>query len=265
MIASMAVRLEGETALVTGAGRGIGRAVAQRLAEAGATVAVTSRVAADAEALAAELGPAHRGFGLDVASSADVDAAAEAVCAELGVATVLVNNAGINRIGPTEAMSDEDWAAVLEVNLTGVFRCCRAIGGRMLDAGSGSIINIASVFGTGVAAPWRAPYAASKAGVVGLTQALAMEWSGRGVRVNAILPGPVRTDLVQRFIDEGAVDEQGVVDRTPAGRFGEVRDVGDAVLLLAAPESAFITGQSLTVDGGYAQWGASQPASRRLD
>lgn len=261
----MAIRLDGDVALVTGTGKGIGEAIARRLAAAGARVACTARRLEDAQRLAAELGSEHRAYALDVADAASVEAAVAAVCADLGAPHLLVNNAGINRIGPTEALAEADWQAVVDTNLTGVFRCCRAVGPRMLAEGRGSIVNIASIFGTGVAAPWRAAYAASKAGVVGLTQELGVEWMGRGVRVNAILPGPVRTAMVQRFIDEGAVDEQGVIDRTPAGRFGEVADVADAVLLLATPESAFVTGQAIVVDGGYAQWGASQPASLHTD
>lgn len=258
----MAVQLDGRVALVTGASRGIGEAVARRLAAAGATVALASRDAADVERIAAELGGPHRGFALDVADTASVGACVEQVAAALGVPHVLVNNAGINRIGPTEAMSDEDWQAVLDVNLTGVFRMCRAVGALMLTAGRGSIVNVGSIIGTGTGMPWRGPYGASKAGVVGLTQVLGAEWMGRGVRVNAILPGPVMTDMVRGMIERGAVSAEHVVDRTPAGRFGAVADVADAVLLLATDESAFITGQAITVDGGYAQWGASHEASR---
>ncbi len=258
----MAVQLDGRIALVTGASRGIGEAVARRLAAAGATVALASRDAADVEVIAAELCGPHRGFALDVASTGSVEACVGRVCAEVGVPHVLVNNAGINRIGPTEAMSDEDWQAVLDVNLTGVFRMCRAVGARMLDEGRGSIVNIASIIGTGAGMPWRGPYGASKAGVVGLTQVLGAEWMGRGVRVNALLPGPVMTDMVRGMIERGAVSERNVVDRTPAGRFGAVDDVADAVLLLAADESAFITGQAIAVDGGYTQWAASHEASR---
>ena len=260
----MAIRLTSDVAIVTGAGKGIGAAIAHRLAAAGARVAVTSRTAADAERIAAELGPDHFGCGMDVASSESVRTAVETICQRLGVPTILVNNAGVNRVGPTETMTDDDWAAVIDVNLTGVFRCCREVGARMLAEGRGSIINISSVIGTGIAMPWRAPYAASKAGVVGLTQMLAVEWTGRGVRVNAILPGPTMTSMVQSAIKLGAVNEQQVIDRTPAGRFGTTADIADAVLLLATAESGFVTGQALTVDGGYALWGASHAANRRF-
>src|SRR3954451_188039 len=257
--------LQGEIALVTGAGKGIGEAVARALADAGARVAVTSRVAEDAERVAALLGPAHAGFGMDVRSSAAVDEAVGAVTAELGTPTILVNNAGVNRLGRSESYPDDDWERILDVNLTGFFRCCRAVGARMLEAGSGSIVNVASIVGATVGMPWRAPYASSKAGVVGLTRTLAVEWAGRGVRVNAILPGPVRTSMVAVAIEQGALDEQQVIDHTPAGRWALPADIADAVLLLCGPESRFVTGQALVVDGGYSSFGSAHPASRRFE
>jgi NAD(P)-dependent dehydrogenase (short-subunit alcohol dehydrogenase family) len=261
----MSILLNGELALVTGASRGIGQAIASRLATAGARVAVTSRRLEDAERVATTLGDGHRGYSMDVTSSAAVDETVVRICSDMGVPTILINNAGVNRLGPTQTMSDEDWEAVIDVNLTGVFRCCRAVGSRMVEDRRGTIVNIASIIGTGTAMPWRAPYAASKAGVVGLTQMLAVEWAGAGVRVNAILPGPTMTPMVRDAIASGKVSERNVIDRTPAGRFGEAADVADAVLLLCTQESAFITGQSITVDGGYTMWGASHPASRRFD
>lgn len=258
----MSALLAGEIAVVTGAGKGIGEAIAQALAAAGARVAVTSRVAADAERVAASLGDGHAGLGLDVRSSAAVDEAVEAVATTLGAPTILVNNAGVNRLGPSESYTDADWELVLDVNLTGVFRCCRSVGARMLEAGSGSIVNVASIIGASVGMPWRAPYASSKAGVVGLTRTLAVEWAGRGVRVNALLPGPVRTAMVADAIGRGVVDEQLVVDHTPAGRLGLPSDIADAVVWLSSPGARFVTGQALAVDGGYATFGAAHPASR---
>jgi NAD(P)-dependent dehydrogenase (short-subunit alcohol dehydrogenase family) len=259
------VSLQGEVAIVTGAGKGIGEAIAQALAGAGARVAVTSRVAADAERVAGALGPGHLGLGLDVRSSAAVEEAVAAAAESLGTPTILVNNAGINRLGRSETYSDDDWALVLDVNLTGVFRCCRAVGARMLEAGRGSIVNVASIMGPAVGMPWRAPYASSKAGVVGLTRTLAVEWADRGVRVNALLPGPVRTSMVADAIARGAVDEQLVVDHTPAGRMALPSDIADAVLVLSTAEAGFVTGQALVVDGGYSTFGAAHPASRRFE
>jgi NAD(P)-dependent dehydrogenase (short-subunit alcohol dehydrogenase family) len=257
--------LQGDVAIVTGAGKGLGEAIAQALASAGARVAVTSRVAADAERVASTLGPGHVGLVLDVRSSSSVDAAVSAAIELLGMPTILVNNAGVNRLGPSESYHDDDWERVLDVNLTGVFRCCRSVGARMLEARHGSIVNIASIIGASVGMPWRAPYASSKAGVVGLTLTLAVEWADRGVRVNALLPGPVRTSMVAATIARGAIDEQLVVDHTPAGRWALPADIADATVLLCSPEARFVTGQALVVDGGYTAFGAAHPASRRFE
>jgi NAD(P)-dependent dehydrogenase (short-subunit alcohol dehydrogenase family) len=247
---------------VTGARAGIGEAVARALAAAGARVAVTHHDPLVAEALATSIGSEHAGFALDVRSTGSVDAAAAAVAASLGEPTVLVNSAGINRIGPAESFTDADWSDVIDVNLTGLYRCCRAFGSRMLSAGRGCIVNIASIIGAEVGMPGRAPYAATKAGIVGLTRVLGVEWAGRGVRVNALLPGPVRTPMVERAIAEGIVVEQEVVDRIPAGRFAEPEDVARAAVLLCSPEAGFVTAQTLVVDGGFVIYGAAGPVSR---
>lgn len=254
--------LDGEIAIVTGGGKGIGEAVAHALAGAGATVAVTSRVGADAERVAAALGARHLGLGMDVRSSDAVAGAVTAVADALGAPTIIVNSAGVNRLGASESYTDDDWDLVVDVNLKGVFRCCRAVAPLMLGAGKGSIVNIGSIVGALVGMPWRAPYAASKAGVVGLTRTLSVEWAGRGVRVNALLPGPVRTPMVAEAIAAGAVDEALVVDHTPAGRLGLPADIADAAVLLCAPGARFLTGQAVVVDGGYTTFGAAHPASR---
>jgi NAD(P)-dependent dehydrogenase (short-subunit alcohol dehydrogenase family) len=254
--------LDGDIAVVVGGSQGIGEAIARALADAGASVAVTSRDAEVARRIAAGLGPGHIGVALDVRSTESVEAAASSVAEHLGATTILVNNAGVNRIGPAETMTDEDWALVLDVNLTGVFRCCRAFGSRMLDAGRGSIVNIASITGAVVGMPGRAPYASSKGGVVGLTRTLAVEWADRGVRVNAVLPGPVRTPMVLQAIEDGILDERQIVDRTPAGRLALPEDVAGAVVLLCAPGAAFVTGQTVVVDGGYSAFGAAHPVRR---
>ncbi len=254
--------LAGEIAVVTGARHGIGRAIVQALAEAGARVAVTHHDQAVADKVAASLGERHAGFALDVRSTASVDGAATAVTERLGEPTILVCSAGINRIRPAEAFTDEDWQAVLDVDLTGVYRCCRAFGSLMLDTGRGSIVNVASIIGPELGMPGRAAYGASKGGVVGLTRVLGVEWAGRGVRVNAVIPGPVRTPMVAQAIADGILVESEIVDHTPAGRLAEPEDVARAVVLLCSPEAGFVTAQTLVVDGGYSMYGAAHPASR---
>lgn len=254
--------LDGEVAVVTGVRAGIGSAIAHALADAGACVAVTHHDQAVAEEVAASLGPGHAGFALDVRSTASVDAAVVEVSERMGEATVLVNSAAINRILPAESFSDDDWEAVLDVNLTGVYRCCRAFGRRMLAAGRGSIVNVSSIIGTEVAMPGRAAYAATKSGVVGLTRVLGVEWAGRGVRVNAVVPGPVRTPMVAQAIADGVLVEHEIADRTPAGRLAEPVDIARAVVMLCGPDAGFVTAQTLVVDGGYSMFGAAHPATR---
>ncbi len=252
--------LAGEIAVVVGGSQGIGEAIARALAAEGARVAVTSRDGSVAQRVAASLGPEHLGVALDVRSTSSVDAAAAAVTSALGVPTILVNNAGINHIGPAETFPDGEWDDVLDVNLTGVFRSCRAFGRLMLEAGRGSIVNISSLSAS-MGLPGRAPYAASKAGVVGLTHTLGAEWAGRGVRVNAVLPGPVRTPMVADAIARGVLNEQEIVERTPAGRLGMPEDVAGAVVLLCLPGAEFITAQTVAVDGGYTRYGSAHGAS----
>ena len=252
--------LAGEIAVVVGASKGIGEAIAKTLAGAGARVVTTSRDAATAEQLASSLGEGHFGLALDVRSTESVDAAAAFVVESVGTPSILVNNAGINQIGPAEAFTDEEWAAILDVNLTGVFRCCRAFGQTMLTAGRGSIVNISSLSAR-MGLPGRAPYAASKAGIVGLTHTLGAEWAGRGVRVNAVLPGPVLTPMVADGIARGVLDEREITERTPAGRIGMPGDVAGAVLMLCLPAAGFVTAQTLVVDGGYTMYGSAHGAS----
>ncbi len=263
MSGAAARTLEGEVAVVTGATMGIGEAIARALAEAGARVAVTSRNPEATAAVASSLGKEHLGLSLDVRSTASVEEAAAAITARLGTPTILVNNAGVSRIGAAELLSDDDWDSVIDVNLNGVYRCCRAFGTRMLDARRGTIVNVASIVGTLVGMPGRVSYGAAKAGVVGLTRVLAVEWADRGVRVNALLPGPVRTPMVLDAIERGIIDEGEVIARSPSGRLAEPEDVAGAVVVLCDPRAAFVTGQVVAADGGYAIYGAAHHASRR--
>jgi NAD(P)-dependent dehydrogenase (short-subunit alcohol dehydrogenase family) len=255
----VSVRVDGEIAVVTGVSKGIGRAIVRALAGAGAHVAATHHDPGACAQVALELGGPHIGVVMDVTRRDSIERAAIEIAERLGEPTVLVNNAGINRIAPAEAFLEEDWRAVLDVNLTGVFLCSQVFGSRMLAAGRGHILNVGSITGAEVGMPGRAAYGASKAGLVGLTRVLAVEWGGRGVRVNTIEPGPVRTPMMERAIADGIVREEAVVGRTPAARFCEPEDVARAVLLLVAPEAGFVTGQTLVVDGGYVAYGAADP------
>ncbi len=233
--------LEGKLALVTGASRGIGRAIAAELAGAGAQVVVGYRSSADeAEALAAEIG--GRAVQADVA---DPDQAARLV-QEAGDLDILVNNAGLTRDGLIARMSDEDWRTVLDTNLGGVFHTCRAAARGMMRRRSGSIVNVTSIVGLH-GNPGQTNYAASKAGIVGFTKSLAKELGSRGVRANAIAPGYIATALTNVLPE----DVRGaILTNTALGRLGEPEDVAGAVRFLCSDEASFITGEVLLVDGG---------------
>ncbi|GAA4459152.1 D-threitol dehydrogenase [Phytohabitans houttuyneae] len=228
-------------AVVTGAAQGIGRRVAEVLSAEGYALAVMDQqpVAADLAVLG------------DVSAEADVIAFAAAVDERFGRVDVVVNNAGIAFITPLEETTLDDWRRVLDVNLTGPFLLCREFGRLMLGAGAGTIINIASVAGLrGVAD--RAAYNASKHGLIGLTRTLAAEWGGRGVRVNAVCPGWVKTEMDEASQAEGAYGDSDITDHVPQGRFASPDDIAQAVAFLADPaKSGFVNGETLSVDGGW--------------
>ena len=233
--------LEGKTALVTGGSRGIGRAIAVELARAGASVVVGYRSGAEeAEAVAAETG--GRAVQADVS---DPDEAKRLV-EEAGDVDLLVNNAGLTRDGLIARMSDDDWRAVIDTNLGGVFHTCRAVARGMMKRRSGAIVNVSSVVGVH-GNPGQTNYAASKAGIIGFTKALARELGTRGVRANVVAPGYVRTRLTEVLGDEltGAM-----LANTPLGRLGEPEDIASAVRFLCSDEASFITGEVVLVDGG---------------
>ena len=233
--------LEGKTALVTGASRGIGRAIATELAQAGASVVVGYRSGKDeAESLATELGA--RAVQADVSSAADAARLVE----EAGDVDVLVNNAGLTRDGLLARMSDDDWRVVIETNLSSVFYTCRAVCRPMMKKRAGSIVNVSSI--VGVHGNWgQTNYAASKAGIIGFTKSLARELGSRNIRANVVAPGYVKTQLTDVLPEEAT---GAMLQSTPLGRLGEPADVAGAVRFLCSDEASFITGEVLLVDGG---------------
>ena len=237
--------LEGKVALVTGGSRGIGAAISRELGSAGARVAVNYRSGKDAaEEVASEVG--GLALAANVGDPAEAKDLIERVESELGEVDVLVNNAGITRDTLIARMSDEEWEEVIETNLRGTFNTCRAVARKMLRRRSGAIVNMTSVVGLH-GNPGQANYAASKAGIIGLTKALARELGSRGVRVNAVAPGYIATELTDVLSEEirGAI-----LGNTPMGRLGSPEDVAAAVRFLCSDEAAFITGDVLLVDGG---------------
>jgi 3-oxoacyl-[acyl-carrier protein] reductase len=233
--------LEGQTALVTGASRGIGRAIATELAAAGADVVVGYRSGKDeAETLAAELG--GRAVSADVSSAQD----AQRLVEEAGSLDILVNNAGLTRDGLLARMSDDDWRVVIETNLSSVFYTCRAVCRPMMKKRSGAIVNVSSI--VGVHGNWgQTNYAASKAGIIGFTKSLAKELGSRNVRANVVAPGYVKTQLTDVLPEDATA---AMLANTPLARLGEPADVAGAVRFLCSDAASFITGEVLLVDGG---------------
>ncbi len=233
--------LEGKTALVTGASRGIGRAIAVELARAGASVVVGYRSGREeGEALASEIG--GRALQADVSQSDD----AKRLVEEAGDLDILVNNAGLTRDGVLARMSDDDWRAVIETNLSSVFYTCRAVTRGMMKRRAGSIVNVSSI--VGVRGNWgQSNYAASKAGIIGFTKSLAQELGSRNVRANVVAPGYIKTQLTEVIPEDAKTKMLGL---TPLGRLGDPEDVAGAVRFLCSDEGSFITGGVLLVDGG---------------
>ena len=248
----MSFDLTGRVALVTGASRGLGAAMARALARHGAAIALhaSREQPADAAAkLAADHGTRTAAFAADLSKRGTGEALVAQVLDRFETIDILVNNAGIIRRADADAYSDADWDEVLEVNLSSVFRLCRAVGAHMLRRGRGKVINIASLlsFQGGVRVP---AYAAAKGGVALLTRALANEWAARGVNVNAIAPGYMRTDNTRALADDPARYRQ-ILERIPAGRWGEPDDLAGAVVFLASPASDYVHGHVRVVDGGW--------------
>ena len=237
---------DGQVVVVTGASRGIGRAIAQAFADGGARVACVATTIAGAQVAAEAIGEPATGFAADVSDGEQVAALFKEIDQTYGQVDVLVNNAGITRDGLALRMKDEDWDRVIAVNLRGTFLCTRAALKPMIKARYGRIINVTSIIGqTGAAG--QANYAASKAGVIGFTKSIAKEWGPRGVTCNAVAPGFIETDMTA---DLGEDFRKHVTSTAPAGRLGAANDIANAVLFLAAKDNSYITGQVLTVDGG---------------
>lgn len=247
-----AFSLEGRRALVTGGSRGLGAAIASALADAGADVAVADVASADTEETCRRIEAAgQRAYALraDLSNREEQDRLVADAVGALGGLDILVNNAGIIRRTPAVDTSDEDWDAVIEINMTAVFRLSRAAGRHMLAQGRGKIINIASLlaFQGGILVP---AYAASKGAVAQVTKALANEWAGRGVNVNAIAPGYMATDNTAALRADPVRSSQ-ILGRIPAGRWGVPADVGHVAAFLASPASDYVNGHVLVVDGGW--------------
>jgi 3-oxoacyl-[acyl-carrier protein] reductase len=242
----MQIDLTGRVALVTGSTRGIGRAIAETLASCGARVAVVGRDASKASEVAARISPDARGFGCDVSDVASVTALVAAVEEAFGHVDILVNNAGLTRDNIMLRLKDDDWDAVIDANLRGAFVAIRAVTRGMMKRRWGRIINIASVVGL-VGNKGQTNYAASKAGLIGLTKSVAKEFASRNILANAIAPGFIETDMTGAMTAEARA---AIIGSIPLERLGSPRDVASIVAFLASDHAAYITGQVVVVDGG---------------
>lgn len=251
------MKLEGKVAIVTGASKGIGKGIALRYAQEGAAVVLASRSLNLLEAIARQInekGGQALAIEVDVTQYASIAQMIEKTGECFGRLDILVNNAGIAMVAPSEELSPADWQRALDTDLSGVFYGCQCAARKMMAQGGGCIINITSVYGL-VAAPGRAAYCASKAACNMLTKVLAIEWAKKNIRVNAIAPGYIRTELVQGVIAKGMLPVRAIEKRTPLGRIGEVKDVLALAVYLASDESSFMTGSVINIDGGWEAYG----------
>ncbi len=251
--------LEGKVAVVTGGTSGIGRALSIGLAEAGADVVATARREQQVEETASAIEAAGRKtlrMASDVCDRASLERLLAAVLKQFGKVDILVNCAGIIKRAPTLDFPEEEWTNILNTNLTGTLRACQVFGRHMLERGYGRIVNIASL-NSFISLSEVAAYAASKSGVASLTRSLAVEWSKKGVNVNAVAPGVFRTDLNAKLLDSTARGQE-LLMRTPMGRFGKTEELIGATVFLASDSASFVTGQVLAVDGGFLASGVNQ-------
>ncbi len=241
--------MENEIALVTGASRGIGAAIADKLAQAGVTVIGTATTQQGADAISERLqaaGAKGRGMPLDVSEQGSIDALMQALTAEFGNPTILVNNAGITRDNLLMRMKDEEWDAIINTNLTSVYRLCKAVLRSMMKARKGRVINISSVVGA-MGNPGQTNYAAAKAGIDGFTRSMAREVGSRGITVNAVAPGFIETDMTKEL---SSAQREQLVASIPLQQLGKPEDIADAVIFLAGESGRYITGETLHVNGG---------------
>jgi NAD(P)-dependent dehydrogenase (short-subunit alcohol dehydrogenase family) len=246
-------RLDGRSALVTGGTRGLGRVMAEALAEAGASVCISSRSIDAARTAAAEIAAASgarvEGIEAEVTTADGVNRLVDVAHRDFGRVDILVNNAGVNIRGTVGELTESDWDTVLDTNLKGVFLLSRAFGPAMCERRWGRVINLSSMLAS-IGLPGRAPYAASKAGVVALTRVLALEWAASGVTVNAICPGPFATDMNRQLLNDPE-KYAAFVQKLPVGRWGELHEIKGIVVFLASEASSFVTGAALAIDGGW--------------
>ena len=251
------MKLKGKVAIVTGASRGIGKAIARAYAEEGASVVLASRSLGLLEEIEREIctsGGEAMALPLDVRKTDSINQLIEKTVARYGRLDILVNNAGISMACDSEGLLPEDWTAAVETDLFGVFFGCQAAARIMIPQGGGCIINITSIYGM-VAAPRRAAYCASKAAANMLTRVLASEWADRNIRVNAIAPGYTRTELVEGVIERGMISMDDIIRRTPQRRIGEVGELVGMAVYMASDESSFMTGSIVNIDGGWVAHG----------
>ena len=251
------MRLQDRVAVVTGAGRGIGEAIAARLYEEGARIVVSDIDLPAAQRVSARLnkeGKRTMAVKADVSNKAEAEAMVKATVEAFGKVDILVNNAGLSVVGASVDLEEGLWRTGIDVMLNGVFFCCQAAGREMIRQRSGKIISIASVNGI-VAFPERACYCSAKAGVMALTKVLGSEWARFNINVNAVAPGYVETDMVRDLADRGVLDAGELASRTPMGRMARSTEVADCVVFLASDESGYIEGQTIVLDGGWTAFG----------